>query len=432
VFNQLQAASQEENAITEVIASTDQCFLQGFSAGQNLSPLCNIFNGTPLANPVSECVEALSTKNFTDRHFLTLAAARNTLQGTLYDLLRQKLNRSPTTTSFDLSHTPHPLLDSTRHWLVELAVGGWMGLERETIVSFTPTLSQIQANGRLVKISSLLTGFIHELLTTLPVRSPDEVPLMRWCDLWSTGMLATFGYKEALTTTPVSGTLYPLGIDLRQHSRMVKVTGYGVLDTGVQTVFTRFNWSSFKVAAVQGDEIWLLFPQMEMWLESLALRESIILKDIPMLPSGDLLWVLDSVQVGEKFNLFEKAHEYCTEGLIVPPIPPLERHPIHIAEPSALRDYRIEGNSLRLNDGTQIRLATTPNALSSEELSGTTHLFGLLRYDQGGWYLQALNAASDIGKRVFVGEAGAELLKKPPKNNTVAILKERASRLLRK
>jgi hypothetical protein len=201
-----------------------------------------------------------------------------------------------------------------------------------------------------------------------------------------------------------------------------------------EPLWVRLSWSAFKATAIQGDEIWLLFPDAQMLLQHLLQAKTIRVQDMPMLPSGDLLWSADAAESGKKFKPLDIALEYAAPGqpLSALPVPPLERHPVQIAEPIALTEYQLENDCLNFNDGTRIALDTRRNGLSTESLNATTVLFGLLRYDDGVWSVQPLTAGNPIGKFEFVGQAGAELLKKPPKTNTVSILQERASRLLRK
>ena len=153
-----------------------------------------------------------------------------------------------------------------------------------------------------------------------------------------------------------------------------------------------------------------------------------------MLPSGDLLWETDKAKPGKKFKLLDLALEHCGVGkpLKVTPVLPLHRHPVQLAEPIALTDFRVENDCLHLKAGTVLALDSRCSGLSSLSLEGVTALIGLLRYDAGEWSVQVLTAGNPIGKFEFIGQAGAELLKKPPKTSSVSVLQERASRLLRK
>ncbi|MCQ3931311.1 MAG: hypothetical protein DPW16_12715 [Chloroflexi bacterium] len=430
-------------AIQTTLADLDACFLHGFVGGQHeiLAALPSLFDGTPLYPRLQTSIQALAQNTFIEAHFVTLAAARSALQGTLYDLLRHyaltALGRSVTTPTDNLSITPartDPLLDSTREWLMELAIAGFARLEREAVTSFYSTLTQLRANPATVSHAALLTGFFHELINALPVKSTNDVPLLRWVDLWSRAMLDAVGLADPPTPTPASGTLYPLGVELRQYSRFASLVIYGVLKQGDSAQWVRQTWSTFKATAIQGNEVWLLFPQAQPLLEHLLQGKAMSLRDMPMLPSGDLLWDAHAAESGKKFKPLDIALAYCGIGqsLVVSPMPPLERHPIQLAEPIALTDYAIQGNQLHLKEGLVLALDARRSGLTAEALAETTALLGLLHYDAGEWSIQLLLTNSPAGKFEFAGRAGVELLKKPPKASTVSILQERASRLLRK
>ncbi|MBI5927998.1 MAG: hypothetical protein HY862_01710 [Chloroflexi bacterium] len=429
-------------AIRTTIADLDACFLYGFVGGRYeiLDALPSLFESTPLHRRIQDSVQMLTQNTFVEAHFVTLAAARSALQGTLYDLLRHHalaaLGRVSSAVNAP-SITPirtDPLLDSTREWLMELAIAGFARLESEAVTSFYSTLAQLRTNPATVSHAAMLTGFLHELLNALPVKSADEVPLLRWVDLWSRAMLDAVGLADSPTTIPVSGSLYPLGAELHQHSRFASLIVYAILKQADTIQWVRQTWSSFKATAIQGNEIWLLFPQAQPLLEHLIQGKSMTLCDMPMLPNGDLLWDTQAVESGKKFKPLDIALEYCGVGqaLSATPLPPLERHPVQLAEPIALTDYTIQGNQLHLKEGAILALDVRRSGLTQEELIGTTAILGLLQYDEGQWSIQALLTNNAAGKFEYAGRAGMELLKKPPKTSTVSILQERASRLLRK
>lgn len=430
-------------AIQTILADLDACFLHGFVGGQHeiLAALPSLFDGMPLCSRLQTSVQALAQNTFIEGHFVTLAAARSALQGTLYDLLRHHtlttLGRSATTPTDHLPISPNqtdPLLDSTREWLMELAIAGFARLEREAVTSFYSTLTQLRANPAMISHAALLTGFFHELINALPVKSTTHVPLLRWVDLWSRAMLDAVGLAKLPIPATASGALYPLSVELRQHSRFASLVIYGVLKQGDVAQWVRQTWSSFKATAIQGNEIWLLFPQAQPLLEHLLQAKAMNLRDMPILPSGDLLWDANAVESGKKFKPLDIALAYCGIGqaLVVSPMPPLERHPIQLAEPIALTDYAIQDGQLHLKEGVVLALDAPRAGLTAEDLAGTTALLGLLHYDAGEWSIQPLLTHNPAGKFEFAGRAGVELLKKPPKTSTVSILQERASRLLRK
>jgi hypothetical protein len=94
----------------------------------------------------------------------------------------------------------------------------------------------------------------------------------------------------------------------------------------------------------------------------------------------------------------------------------------------------VQGERVQTSDGAELALdlrRTAGSELMPEALTDADALFGLLRYDSGAWSIQPLAAGTAGAKAIFAGQNGAKLFKKPPKNSAVAILEERASRLLR-
>ena len=432
--------------LRQTIQALDTYFLNGFVGiqGDTLDSLPRLFAGTPLQARLAESVESISQNAFMESHFVALAAARGALQGTLHDILRQHartvLGRSEDTIRTGLalpSPQPDPLLESVRHWLMEIAITGFARLEAEAIQAFSATLSQVRENPATAQQGALLTGFWHELLEAMPIKDSADVPLTRWCDLWSLIMLKSVG-STALQSESVSanGTFYPLGLELKSHARAATLVVYGTLAHEDGDQFVRITWNSFKVSAIQGDEVWLLFPEAQPFLESLDQGKALTITNMPLLPSGDLLWSEEgSAQVGKKFkwrDIGEASFAVGKPSNKTIPMLPLERHPIQIAEPLYLSDYRVEEGALHWENGSSLRLDPFRPAIEEEILTSTSALFGFLHYDNGEWLIQPLYA-DDGGKvSAYVGQSGAAILKKPPKTSTVSVLRERASRLLRK
>jgi hypothetical protein len=444
MMEQLHATPEGVGAIQQAIVQMDACSLNGFVGGQRdgLAALPHIFAGTPLEMRIQASLDSLARNEFSESSFLTLAAARVSLQGILHDLLRNHaLAALVRTAPLDSSgSTPDrrpqssALFDSTRHWLMELALSGFARLEPGTLFSFLPTLSQLRGFPDACHLSAMLTGFLNEILAMLPIKDSAQIPLLRWCDLWSVAMLGAVGLAESPQPSLVSGTLYPLGIELRQHSQAASLVVYGVLVNEDRALFVRQSWSAFKVSAIRGDELWLLFPQAQQVIQSLMQGKALTLTDMPFLPSGDLLWNDANAEAGKKYKPLDIALQYCGQGssLEVSMTPGLERHPVQIAEPLAFIDCRIEDGNVRLKDDVILPLDPYHNTLPTEVLDTATALFGLLRYNAGQWMMQPLLAGVPKGKFEFAGQDGAELLNKLPKTSTVSILKERSSRLLRR
>lgn len=423
----------------------DQALLVGFtnldySQQEGLQALTRIFSGTPLGNRVESSLNDLLSGAFQPEAFATLALARAAIQGAQYDRLYQQVKAAlgrPADLPVPIQPAPQekvpPLLDSVRHWLMDIAITGFSRLEPATLTAFFSILTQLQACPEYLRTSALLTGFVDELMA-----QPEEIPLFRWGDLWSRLMLTTF----LPVTTPqpqlVSGTLYPLGLLWREHPRLTSVVIYAVLDAD-QPQLVKITQSTYKVEAIFNEQIWLLFPQITPLLESLNTGKALQVRDLPLLPGGDLIWRADQATIGSAYKLMEIALQFFAPGAACPmwQLPPAQRHPIHLAEPLALANYqcRTEAEGWWIEAGESSYKIDAPRVVDTEvgitEIQAADHLFGLLRFEAGAWVLQPLSVAKGKGKPIFIGKEGSKILGKPPKDSTVSILKERASRLLR-
>lgn len=441
-------------ATLRLIADLDQCFRVGFanlepSHQSTLHALERVAVDTPFHGPTTEAIAAFQRYEFADPHFVVLAGLRLALQGALFEQLQHQAHQSLGRSPFPIPLQPaapatHPLLDSARQWLMELALTGFQRVESKTLMPFSNTLDKLQEDPALLRPAALLTGFFNELIVPRSPQQREQLPLRRWGDLWSHAMLArSLPEWEAL---PVSGTLEPLGITVHQHAHLVTVVGYGVLTTD-HPQFVRFTLSSYKVDAIQGEELWLLFPQAAVLWEAIAQGKTLHLSHVPLLPTGDLMLfpagASDEHQVtlGEPYPLWQRAAQYFAVGMggmKQPGYSPRDRHPVQLAEPVFLTGYKVETEpemNLTWPDGARLRVAVERlgmlSALTPEAIAKSSELFGLLRFDAGNWAIQPL--VLKVGKKaIATGQTAGKLLSNPPKASTVHILQERASRLLRK
>lgn len=428
----------------DLILKIDQCLLSGFTdleyaQQETLLTLGRVFSETPLNNKLQIYLNDLAGGIFQPEAFVFFAAARAALQGAQYNTLSQHvktmLGRSAEPQEFaapcPVEQVP-PLLDSVRHWLMNIAITGFSHLTPPVITAFRSILEQIQANPDTIRTSALLTGFVNELMS-----HPAEIPLFRWGDLWTRAMLTPLIAEPPSPTQKISGTLFPLGLSWRQHSQLISVVVYGILETGSTTEFVRITQSAYKVDAVRGDQGWLLFPDIAPLLESLSAGKSLALVDISYVTGGHLLWNPAAASPGTPYKLMEVALSYFAPQAARPvqhwELPPEQRHPVHLAEPVTLADFHIRDGVIEAN-GYAFKL--DERTLAGTELGGSgleeaDRLFGLIRFDAGEWLFQPLAASQGKTKPVFIGKESSKILKKPPKGSTVNILKERASRLLR-
>ncbi len=439
----------------------DACFIPGFAnldgrSLQTLQSLPRIFADTPLNQPLTESLAAIRHNEFLEPHFLTLAAARIALQGAQFDALQQQvwavLCRPPIaepefhSDAVALPTSQQTWLESTRHWLMELALAGFARLEAGVLIPFLATLEQIQGEPALARLSALLTGFFYELLEAALVTDVADIPIRRWMDLWSQAMVGAVERQPSPPSRPVSGDLCLFGFDIRQHAHMASLVAWGALENGSQAQVCRITLSAYKVGTISGDEVWLLFPQAALLLEAVAQRRALRLDAAPLLPGGDLLWD-GRVTLGGKVDPIATAARWFAPTAPQPPAPgrllPVDRHPVQLAEPIFLENYAVQhaDGRLQLEWGAGLFLPLAMErinpltGLTTDLLVHSHQLFGLLRFDADRWSVQPLAVSTRMTKgkaqTILSGEGGAALLKKPPKHNTVAILRERAGRLLR-
>lgn len=440
------------------LAALDSGFVSGFarfdaSHEAALASVNCIFRGTPLQDALESSVSALLRNEFIERHFAVLAAARAALHGACYDaLLRQcadALGRpQPPVVPPAAPESPSPAvwLESARQWLMEIALTGFAKLDTGALLPFLRTLEQIQAEPQMLRLSAILTGFIDELLNFVPVADAAAVPVTRWADLWTRAMINALSTPSAPAPSPVSGTLALLGMDIHRHSHLISLTAHGVLTHDGQRRAVRATLSSYKVDAIIGNETWLLFPDAAALFEGLAKNQPLDITDMPLLPTGDLIWN-GQAALGKKFDLMKQAEEWfapaaqnAPAGM---PFPPADRHPAQLAEPIFLKGYAIakQDGAMSLDFGENRLLPVALQRLSDfsditpEVIEKSSQMVGLLRFDRQQWEIQPLGALAQSGKGktslVVSGEGAAAVMKKPPKTSTIATLKERSSRLLR-
>lgn len=445
MLNDLQSLPAGVAEAGALIAQADELLRGGLAGGRQPEPLDAlgaVFGGTPLEPLLAESLPALARGEFVERHVVALAAARAALQGARHDALwaqvRAALGRpaDPGPAALPAPAAPDPLLEGVRHWLMELAITGFARLDAGALLPFLGTLERLRQQPELARLAFLLTAFADELLARVPLAA-DAVPLLRWCDLWSAAMLCACGRAAAPEPTPVSGTLCPLGVELRERGPLISLLVYALLLRPEGAEVVRLTRSRFKVDAIGGEVAWLLLPDLAPLVE--ALGQGLAVRDMPLLPSGDLLWLPEQAQGLQKVKLLDELERLLAPGApaaaSLRPPPPLERHPLQIAEPVLLSGYRLGQDGLELPDGPTLPLDprwSPAQELSPALLEGSARMLALLRFDAGRWSAQPLAAAPAGGKLTCVGQASLKLFKKPPKSNPVAILEERASRLLRR
>jgi len=426
-----------------------------------LTRLADAVEGTPLAAPAAVAAGRAAAGAATEEHLVVLAAARAAVLGSVHDALmiqiaeatgravgKEAASGQPGASQPGASQHRASLLGAGRSWLCDLARSGWRGLDHDVVSGSAPVVSAMLADPVLRRLATLLDGFAAELAACCPGAAAERVPARRWADLWSRAMLLTLPGAAA---TPVTGTatgrLLPLGVDLHEHATAVQAQVHAVFEPadGTGSRLVRASVCAPKPDTVVGAGVWpLLRPHLSL-LAAVSDGRSMDLTDMPVTAEGDLIWSDAHARPGGPADPFATARvalPAAAEAVTAP----LDRHPARIAVPVFLEGYAAGTD----DDGLVFTVAGHPLAvdddrvpaagpLTPEAVAASAACIGLLRWDAGAFSVQPL-AVETTGRRAAVhagewagGATGTTGVKaEKAAADAVAVLRERAGRLLRK
>jgi hypothetical protein len=437
----------------QVVADFDDALVDGFArVGEKqstaLHALAAAVAGSPLGTPVAEAIADLSTGVVGREKLAALAAARSAVNGAVHDALLDRLDTAlgRTRAGWELPNSgpaEHAAVDGCRAWLAEVAIAGWCGVDDDLMASADRAVEALLAEPALRRPAVLLDGLAAELRACDPVVALAQVPARRWADLWSRALLLSWRSTE-FEAEPVSGRLLILGADVHEHGTAVQVQVYAVLEAaGAAPRRVRLSVGAAKVDTIVGPTVWQLLGAHPHLLTALAEHRALDITDMPLSASGDLWWHDDRASAGTPADPFATATVQLAEA-VAPPVPPLDRDPVHIAEPVFLEGYRITDGLLRLDDHVlRLELDRLPASgpLTPAAVSTSAALLGLLRWDAGEWSLRPLAVRRKLkGELVTVhggdwalGPTDPKVAKAQAKSgDSITVLRERAGRLLRK
>ncbi|HZM74355.1 MAG TPA: hypothetical protein VFC19_01435 [Candidatus Limnocylindrales bacterium] len=469
----------------EIVDGLDDALVHGLgrigeAQASALAALATALAATPLRDRVSEAVDKVRAGSLGDEHLAALAGGRAALLGAVHDAqlarLDAALGRSRAGWAAEVSDVDgrlpgggpegqgggrslDNLLAGCRSWLTELAITGWAGTGQDQISASGNVIHAAYAAPRLRRLAVLLDGLAAELRAASPIATMSRLPARRWADLWSRGvLLAHSAGGPGFSAVEVSGRLLILGVDLHEHETAVQLQAHGVLEEpGGAKRLVRMSISAGKTNTVIGASIWRLFSGYPMMLNGLAKHRVLELSGMPLLPSGDLVWRDELAAAAEPADPFATAR-VLLGAAVAPAVPPLERHPVRIAEPVLVEGYTVHnGVSIDLGgNAIDLDLLRLPGCgpLTAAAVEASSACLGLMRWDAGRWLLQPLavqatvkkkpvtvhNGEWALGLRVGGSAGGASIGHPDPKvakassgkDDTVAVLRERAGRLLRK
>ncbi|GAA0268874.1 hypothetical protein [Cryptosporangium japonicum] len=441
----------------DLVAGFDACLVSGLGrlgddGGAALAALAAGVAVTPLGDRAAEAAAKLAAGSVSDDQLTVLAAARSALLGAVHDGLLDRADtalgraRAEWADGGTAPEVPRNLLEGCRSWLRELAITGWRGVDHDLVSSSAQVLEAMLADPRLRRLAVLIDGLAAELRASVPIATMDTLPERRWADLWARAMLlCQAGGWPAGAATTVSGRFLLLGVDVTEHATAVQLQVHGLLEVRGETAprLVRTSVAAAKVDTIVGPAIWPLFDAHPVLIAALTERRSIEFTDATLLASGDLLWADDRAAAGEEADPFVTARLHLAAAT-APAVPPLDRHPVRLGEPVLVENYAVDGEDLVL-DGHRLPLALDRlpalGPLTPELVTGSTACLGLLRWDDGQWSVQPLAIVATVKRKpvpMHVGDwASGPTDPKVAKavkaaGDTVAVLRERAGRLLRK
>ncbi|WP_241832661.1 hypothetical protein [Amycolatopsis sp. CB00013] len=439
-----------------VVDAFDDVLVAGLLRPQKvagLTELADAVAGSPLAARVAEAAEKTAAGAAGEEHFVSLAAARIAVFGSVHDAVFSRLveatgrpqDEDPTR---QVSETESPnLLAAARSWLADLARAGWQGIDHDLISGSAQVISALLAEPSLRRLAVLLDGFAAELAASCPGAALDRVPVRRWGDLWSRAMVLTLPGAAPEVGT-VTGRLLPLGVDLLEHSTAAQAQVHAVVEPedGTAPRLVRANVTVPKPDTIIGAGIWqLLRPHLSL-LTAISEGRSMDLTGMPVTAEGDLLWQDEHARLGEPADAFSTARVVLPKA-VTPMVAPLDRHPVRIAVPVFLEGYDVEGDEDDVTftfAGNRLFVETdripAAGPLTPKAVASSSACLGLIRWD-GGFRLQPLAVETTVRKKTTAVHAGAwaggttdKAGVKAEKGATdaAAVLRERAGRLLRK
>lgn len=417
-----------------LVDGLDLVLLRGLSrlapdAVAALEAVAAALDGTPLGPTIAAAIPALTRGELLAHHVGALALARAAIEGAVFDATFAELARlaeltpAPPTLEPDaaIEAKTRVLLESTRQWLVELALAGLGQLDAGTIAPALAGLRALAEHAPLRRFAALVDGLAHELLDHAPTAALEAPPRRRWADLWSTAMASTFALPEVPTRAQVAGELWPLGADVQHHDHLFALVVHALLvePTGTRRV-VRVTLSSWRVDAIAGPELFaLVAPLAPELVAALAAPATLTIEGHTLLGTGDLVWngaVRASTPTpGAPFSA-------PLAGATITAPAPRDRHVLQLALPvvSSTTAPAIAPVSLR-------RVSPLAELEASDVERAKLGVVGLLRWDDG----PSLQPLAIGGKKGLVGPATAIAAAGKLKDRATDVLRERASRLLR-
>ncbi|HLS75773.1 MAG TPA: hypothetical protein VK083_03135 [Nocardia sp.] len=438
----------------EVVAGLDAALVDGLGrlgpdAAEALSALGAAVSGSPLAGAVDSAIAAVRDGRIDLEALAALAAARAALLGAVHDALLARFDEAVgrergLPAAAPIAAAAGGAVTGCRAWLQELAINGWRGVDHDLVAAADRIIETLWSAPRSRRSAVLLDGFAAELRAAAPIATMDRIPARRWADLWTRALLLTWRGEDTAEPETVTGRLLVVGVDVHEHGTAVQAQAHGVLEVNAGPArLVRVSIGAAKVDSIVGPAVWRVLGEHPRLLRALAERRAITVTDMPLTATGDLLWIDERAELAEEADPFTTARVALPEA-VAAALAPLDRHPVHLGEPVLVENYRFEDGALVV-DGHRlpVELDRLPRCgpLTPELVAVSTACIGLVRWDSDGWRVRPLGLEYPVKKTAAYAHTGdwalgptdpkaAKALAKS--GDSVAVLRERAGRLLRK
>ncbi|MEU4539166.1 hypothetical protein AB0G15_30360 [Streptosporangium sp. NPDC023825] len=447
----------------DLVTGLDEALVHGLARlaeerAAALTALADAFALTPLGEGLAEATAKITAGSITEESLTTLAGGRAALLGAVHDALLAGLDGALGRERDTWQAAPAPgtdsgnLLGAARSWLCELAITGWRGVDHGLVSAADQVIEALLAVPGHRRPAVLLDGLAAELRASCPVGTMERLPVRRWADLWTRALLLTGTGGRTGEPAPagrpseLSGRLLILGVDVHEHSTAVQAQVHGVLEPagGGQARLVRATVAAAKVDTITGPAVWKLLHRHPLLLGALAGRRGLEITDMPVLAGGDLLWDDGRARAGEPADPFAVAR-LRLGGVLAPAVPPLDRHPVRIAEPVLVEGYKVTADGSFDLGGAVLTVDTgllpACGPLTPKLVAGSSACIGLVRWDDGHWLLQPLAVQTKVKRETLdvhtgdwaLGPTDPKVVKAEARTgDAVTILRERAGRLLRR
>ncbi len=403
-----------------------------------LNQLAKGFVNSPLREIVPQGIDKLQKSDFHKDNFTALVLAITSIHGSIHDALYAKaeevlekkitfLTQESDTTFEEHTEEMSTLLSNIQNWLIDIAIGGFSDLNKESIQSFETVLQTVEDNKELKRLGVILRGLSNEIiLVRSDTKEKDYSIQVRWMDLWCKAYLLTLKKQIPSKGRKVNGNLKLLGLQPYVHRNFLTIVFNGILENKKEKIYVEIEKSKFIIDLVPVEEFWFQLKQENQNLIDGLLKSKIIKVSNGVLQQNGNLVLTDHKLTTETFDILDVVQKSADKNsLLISKIQAIDRHPIHFKLPCIIKLEDIKNQTVKIGDKEiPIRFELQPTKRVQRPVTKNNMLMEL-RFDNG-WFFKPLTSIG--ASNVFLGQISEKISTETP---IYSILKERSSKILR-